>query len=92
MSWSATVAVSPDVEGFEIISLSNVDEVPAHVEQYAAALVAAAEILVSGTVGSPNKKYLFNLSGHANPDHEPVEGTSNDFVTIGIVQVSEETQ
>jgi hypothetical protein len=47
-----------------------------------AASVAAKAIVDSGVAGDGLVNVTMN--GHANPDHKPVKGWANDFVTITV--------
>lgn len=86
MSWSATFEVRQP-NGLEKTSMSNVEEVPEHLEQYTVAVLAATDLLVSNVVGGPDKEYRITISGHGNPDHEPTAGWANDCVTISVAQI-----
>jgi hypothetical protein len=59
-------------------------------EQVRQAKVMANSIIVSGAVGNGDKVYYVNLSGHANPNHEPKEGWANDMITVSVAQKSRE--
>ena len=50
--------------------------------QLIAARRAAVTFAQSSTVGA--ERVTVTLSGHANPDHRPVKGYANDFVTITV--------
>lgn len=91
MSWSASLVVragEPEPRDGDI-TLTNVDEVPEHLEQYREALAAAFGVLLSGVVGGTDKNYRMALSGHGNPGHEPdADGVmANDMLSINIYQV-----
>lgn len=92
MSWSARLRVrAGETEPRDgDVTLSNVDEVPGHLEQYREAVASAFGILLSGVVGGKDKDYMLNLSGHANEGHEPASGWANDAITISIYQMDEE--
>jgi hypothetical protein len=62
------------------------DSSEAVVEQVRQAKVMTNSIIVSGVVGDKDKEFYVNLSGHANPDHEPKEGWANDMISISISQ------
>lgn len=87
MSWSARFRVdSSNVEEpFTKIDAFGLDT-DEHKRQHDEALLAATQVLINGAVGSPNKTYMLTLSGHGNPNHEPVNGWSNDFVSITVTQ------
>lgn len=55
---------------------------PAAKEQGIEAIVVAKAIVDSGVVGSAVVNVT--ISGHANPDHKPRQGWSNDALTIGV--------
>lgn len=61
-----------------------------HTEQLKVASKAVQTILKSGALGDPGAKYFVSMTGHANPDHEPVAGWSNDSLAISISQASKE--
>lgn len=58
------------------------------VEQFAAARAAVKELVGSGAFGDGSKEFSVQLSGHANPGHEPLEGWSNDCVSVHVAQRS----
>ena len=87
MSWSISGTIEnkdidfvpgPDIEGEEA----------RHQAEIAAFCVAS--FIESGSVGDPFGKYNFSISGHANPNHKPVPGWSNDSITINIYQMEAE--
>jgi hypothetical protein len=94
MSWSASFTLrAGDTEPREDdLSLTNVNEVPEHLEQFREALASSFGILSSGVVGGRDKSFRVTLGGHGNPDHEPdADGVmANDFVTINIYQLKED--
>ena len=57
-------------------------------EQKNVARHAAEEIIASGAVGGEGKDFTVNISGHANPGHEPAAGWANDCITVSITQKS----
>jgi hypothetical protein len=58
-------------------------------DQFGEALKAAAVIIESGVIGFPDRhRFNINLAGHANPDHEPRKGWSNDTISLSISQAS----
>jgi hypothetical protein len=71
--------------------VSNVDEVPEHLDQYREALASVFGILLSGVVGDSSKTFKVTVSGHGNPGHEPQSGWANDSMVISIYQVEEGT-
>jgi hypothetical protein len=90
MSWSASFTVTPGVTPEEEdFVLSNVNEVPEHLEQFREAVASTFGILLSGVLGSQKKSFRVNLTGHGNPDHEPAKGWASEFLTISITQVGE---
>lgn len=83
MSWSTTYRDLSADDAWDL-------EVPenANTEQFEAATTAVGEIIDSGVVGDPSKhRFNVNISGHANPDHEPCDEWANDCVSIHISQV-----
>jgi hypothetical protein len=94
MSWSLSARVFGDTaEGdLEEVEPTGQDASLPHVAQAAhAAKQAAVALIRSGAYGTPGDHYHVTLSGHANPDHRPQSGWSNDCATIGVVQVSPES-
>lgn len=95
MSWSAHVSDLPPADVEDKLT----DEIDRYFAQYepeshaslteskaaaAAAIRAAVDILDAGVVGTRNVNV--SISGHANPNHEPAEGWSNDGITVTITQ------
>lgn len=89
MSWSAnfTLKAGQTEPREEDLNLTNVNEVPEHLEQFREALSAAFGILLSGVLGNNDKDYHVVLGGHGNTDHEPVQNRSTDFLTVSIAQL-----
>jgi hypothetical protein len=86
MSWSG----SGTVENQEV-TLSIPGEISQESSQQASVASKAIQAIVkSGALGDPTAKYHISVSGHANPDHEPVSGWSNDSLYISITQASKE--
>lgn len=83
MSWSARYVYGDD----EGITATGDMLKPEVADQFDWAVASINTIIQSGSLGSPNGKYNIVISGHANPDHEPVEGWSNDHLTISISQI-----
>lgn len=90
MSWSASFTYRQPHNGeagsSREFTLSNT-QVPENKDQYEHALDVAMRILSSGVVGSTDKTFKVNLSGHGNPNHEPKTGWANDQMTISVTQV-----
>ncbi len=86
MSWSGNGQASE--HGIAVTSMTfspSYGEADEQVkEQMNAAADAATKIISSGAVGTG--EFDVNVSGHANPDHEPAEGWSNDCVTVSVSQ------
>ena len=59
-------------------------------DQASQASKAVQAIVKSGVLGDPGGKYFVSMTGHANPDHEPVAGWSNDTIHISITQAAKE--
>jgi hypothetical protein len=55
-------------------------------DQFDAALEAAQTVLDSGAVGDIDDLFNISLSGHANPDHKPADGMSNDMINVTVSQ------
>ena len=91
MSWSIglPVEVHGDSAEGDLADIATQGQTGPHVEQaLAAAKKAAVDLIRSGAVGHPGRTFIVSLSGHANPDHAPTVGWSNDFVTINVAQKS----
>lgn len=92
MSWSGSGTASE--HGIAVTSLTTsppYDTADAHVkEQMDIAADAATKIIASGAVGGAGKEYSVTVSGHANPDHEPLAGWANDELTVRVWQRSAE--
>lgn len=57
-------------------------------ESIATAAGAVLAVLQSGALGDPDEYgFNVNVNGHANPEHKPAEGWSNDHLTISISQL-----
>lgn len=86
MSWSASgTAENGEVE------ISIPGEISAESGQQASVASKAVQTIVkSGCLGDPKAKYHVSMTGHANPDHEPVSGWSNDSLNISITQATKE--
>lgn len=85
MSWSATWTQREQ----EIVAgpvLSNVREVPEHLEQYNKCAQQVQAIIESGVLGDADAEFNVSFSGHGNPEHKPTIGWANDFVSISIYQ------
>ena len=83
MSWSARYTYG--AEGG--VDFSGNPEMPEVATQFDQAVKSVNYLIQSGVLGSPNGKYNIFLSGHANENHQPKEGWSNDSVTISITQI-----
>lgn len=91
MSWSLSVPSGPVAE-FDKAAVaaasSYVAAFPAGAlaaetrEQIEEAVKAATWLVSSGALGSDHVHAT--LTGHANPEHKPVPGWSNDSVTISV--------
>lgn len=96
MSYSISIPVHPD-SGSDQPSVSEridtavadylaTQQVPLHTEEsISVAARAAIEVATSGAMGDADR-IAVTLSGHANPDHVPAEGWSNDAITISLYQ------
>ena len=56
-------------------------------DQIDAALEATKELINSHAFGGDGKVFSVEISGHANPNHEPSGNTVNDFVQIVVRQM-----
>lgn len=98
MSWSLNVKIPKGTtpkaatEAMEALTGGGNDAAPkARDAQQAAAKAAAIGLLKSGAVGSLEQSaFSVSLSGHANPDHAPRAGWSDDFITLNVSQIIEE--
>lgn len=91
MSWSAYSPEPVSAEDAELsVDLTNVTFVDdaqkkATQDQVKAAHRAVKELIKA--VGGKKDMYYVNIAGHANPNHEPMDGWSNDHITITVSQV-----
>lgn len=90
MSWSFnTTCTEPNVEAEldyaeqDYRMQSGLTFTPAVDDQIKAAAAAAVALVRSGAIGKP-LKFTVGLSGHANPDHLPAEGWSNDSISVSL--------
>lgn len=82
MPWSEHVS---EVTVTELRDLKPSDGVES--DQFGAAKGAAVALITSGAVGGERgQRYNVGLSGHANPDHEPCEGSALDGVVVSVSQ------
>lgn len=86
MSWTASGTATAD--GAMSLTFSPpYDEADTPVvEQIEIASAVAKQIVASGAVGGADKEFRIGLNGHANADHEPAPGWSNDCVTVSVYQ------
>lgn len=70
-------------------SVTEVNVTPEyHNDQYVTGLNAVWDLIGSGAFGDPTSSDLrVSLSGHGNPNHEPLAGWANDGITITIYQI-----
>lgn len=90
MSWSAYTAALPDQVKDRVAALTVpgvTEDFPARDDQVTAAKAAAVALIDSGAVGT-GEAFTISLSGHANTDHKPQAGYSNDFVSVSIGQTT----
>lgn len=78
-------------QGDSAVRLEDLDWWPAgevrdHVDRVTTALGTILEV-----VGQADDQVLVSITGHANPDHAPKEGYSNETVSINISVVSPAT-
>jgi hypothetical protein len=85
MSWTRNYLSGEEFRNDQPNPKANVLSEPLeHKEQIKSARKAAMLLLESHTIGL--KDVTINLTGHANPNHEHVDGYSNDFISIQIAQ------
>jgi len=91
MSWSSSIELGPDdhlpVEGqAEVLAgkLAEKCSPPATTDEVKDHLVAAGKVAVDllGVVG--DGPYVIVANGHANPDHKPTPGWSNDTISVSV--------
>jgi hypothetical protein len=90
MSWSANyqtnMARREDGQMLTLIHASGIDSDEAK-KSHATAVRAMGEIVLSGVLGEfPRYDFYVNIAGHSNAGNEPVDGWSNDFLSIMITQ------
>lgn len=89
MSWSSSVSKVSRSElqaALEAALVLGNDDVPTErQEQVDAARAAALYIARSAAVG--DGAFNVSINGHANPEHKPRDGWSNDYVNVTINQV-----
>lgn len=88
MSWNAYTSdpmtaedaakMEPDLTGHNFLP----DADKATHDQVKAAQKAVAALIKA--VGPKDSLYYVNMSGHANPNHEPVPGWANETITITV--------
>lgn len=84
MSWNVSYNSKSNFRGdFRDPSSTHEDLIPK--DQISIARQVVNEIIISQAVGI-GKDYTINISGHGNPEHEPVEGMSNDWLSVTINQ------
>ena len=90
MSWTASLpeALPGQTIVADRFSTSPPDLEGEPKEQFDLAVEVARTIIASGAVGQ-GKSFRVNLSGHANPGHEPQEGWATDAMTVSVFQAPE---
>jgi hypothetical protein len=91
-SWSLSANVE-DAAAVAALQLSGVNYQDAEteiLEQFEIAKAAVADLITSGAIGvdSPSRQYQIQLSGQANPLHEPRAGQGNDSINLSIFQIT----
>lgn len=56
-------------------------------DQFQAALKAL--VALAAAIGRPEDKIHISMSGHANPDHAPVDGWGPEFITVTVTAAPE---
>jgi hypothetical protein len=89
MSYSYSVRLSPTDSSWqgEVTSSINVEGNAEAVRAVNIAQEAVRAVIPTGILGGIDKTFDVTVSGHINEDHESVEGWSNDFISINILQV-----
>lgn len=84
MSWSARGVWENGT--LQVEYQANIDS-PESSKQFEVAKEAVGNIVASGALGDSTVDYIFTLSGHANENHQPVAGWSNDLINISVSQL-----
>lgn len=91
MSWFVGPVQGKDdkvLDALEKTPVQGQDAKEEHVGEAVAAAIRALDLLIaSDAVGEAGTTYSVSASGHANPDHKPVEGWANDTISVSITQV-----
>lgn len=92
MSWSTwttepvnaedAVTVRPELSTVQFV---NEEQKAATEDQIKAAHKAVAALLKA--VGRKGDQYRVTISGHANPDHAPLESWADEMITVTVAQV-----
>lgn len=84
MSWSVEYTTFNEAE-IRFIG----EDTPENNKAQKAAVDAAGKIIASGVLGDPKKnRFSVRVSGHNNPNNEPVAGYSNETLSINIYQMN----
>lgn len=90
MSWGISIqGTTPDtfVEDLALALSSQVDPTdPVPDDQFTQAHALALAAMASGVLGDVTRQFDVSVGGHANPDHEPEEGSSPDSLTVTVRQ------
>ena len=89
MSWNCTYeTIGADISyGLPDAAVEEITRLyPDAVDVAEEAYIAAVDLIEIGAVGALDRRYRITLSGHVNPNHEPREGFSNDFVQMTVSQ------
>ena len=94
MSWNFSVVASKEsvdaalnaAAESQVDNIMRSDSGAEMLSQAEQATYAAVALIESGCLGDGT--FTVNLSGHANPGHQPRDGWANDAVSISIAQVS----
>lgn len=80
---SKTGMVPEELVNIDRSNIGNNQALKERDEQIDAAIDAALRILVQG--GFDNAEEIaITMSGHANPEHKPVEGWSNETINVSV--------
>lgn len=96
MTWSTTIEPTPAVafeQAVEQLNLPQYETAPHSretLDQFEAAKSAILAIWQSGAIGDPTKGvYSANLSGHANPQHDPGDtGMGGDVINLNVYRTT----
>lgn len=83
-SLSFNVVDGEQADNFAYSGTSTSEE---HIQMSKFGEAIAMAIVSSGVVGTSDKRFNVVVSGHGNPNHEPLSGWSNDYIQIQVTQM-----